>query len=167
METSISPMSFKEVFDSPCIPLGRIIKISGPDRTELMLYNMFTSFFNNFTAEETINEQQIHLMIQDVMADSECRQLSIEDLKMFFRMSRTNKFGAPYGKLNERVIFEWFRKFFNWRCEEAIRYSETEDEKYKPLVSCEKRGVTFEFYMDVVKRASEGDIEAQEELKMK
>ena len=80
------------------------------------------------------------------MTDSQCQEtaiilledyptLKIVDINLIFRKAKTGGFGTIYDRIDVTVISEWFKKYFNERCEvaEGISLREHDKEKYDEM----------------------------------
>lgn len=93
------------------------------------------------------------------MINAEYPMLTVDDLKLFLYMCRMGAFGIVYNRLDGAIIFEWLKKYWNYRCETSYQ----ENVKNKPKE--ESNAITYEVYQEIKKRAEAGDAEAIERLK--
>lgn len=161
---SIKPKSVLDVFSPELPSIYSISKEVG----ELKLYALMVKWMNSFLRFYSVNGTMDALQVADtirLIVETYPHYVQ-EDFKLFFNMAKKGMFGQIFGRMDGEVIMSWLAKYDIHRDTVAQNESIKEAEKYKPLAEPEQsQGISYAEYLELRKRAQEGDTDAIEQLK--
>lgn len=125
----------------------------------------FDRFIDFYSTNGTMNDIQLVDTIEIIR--EEYPHYTQEDFKLFFKQAKKGYFGETYGRIDGDVIIKWLRKYDISRDKAAQDIAIREQEKYKSLVKVDNylSGISYEEYLEIKKRANEGDEDAINQLK--
>lgn len=165
---SINPKSFEDVFESQdmhSLTIKGIETELGEARIRAFMVIWLNSLIDFYSTNGTMDAYQIVDTID--LIREEYPHYTQEDFKLFFKQVKKGYFDAVYGRIDGDVIMRWLQKYDASRTLAAERISIKESERYKEFTDSGYflSGVSYEEYLEVKKRAENGDEEAINELK--
>jgi len=155
----------KDVFNAPQLSIVSIEKEFGELWLRALMVKWMNAFLGFYSTNGTMGGIQVAETINLII--EEYPHYTQEDFKLFFNMAKKGLFGQIFGRIDGEVIMRWLQEYDLYRRSTAQKLSIQEAEKHKPRYVSENNGdfVTYPEYLEIKKRADEGDQEAIKRLK--
>lgn len=82
-----------------------------------------------FNVGKSMTDEQTY-MTAELIVD-EFYNLNVADINLVFKNAKLGKYGKIYDRLDGNIILEWFRRYFDDRCEAAAEKSIREAHSYR------------------------------------
>lgn len=128
--SSLQLRTVSECILSSAPTVGAVIRSHGIEMIRASVEGCIVSlceFLNIPRANMT--ESQIRQTAE--LSVDEYRNLTISDIMLIFRRAKLGQWGEIYGRIDGQMILGWFSEYFEERCEEAARLSQSEAHRIK------------------------------------
>lgn len=125
---ALTPITIKDVFNSPCPSMALARKVIGPMGVRAIMAGIITDTAMFFNTGQNMNQDQV-VELADIILE-EYYYLKLDDFKLCFKNAKKGRYGKIF-RIDGAVMLEWLEAYLKDRLNDADEVSYTEHQSNK------------------------------------